>query len=153
MSTGQAIVEWAHWTIKEYLAKQKGIEQTDPVIRLQQVLFTLNFLSLAGDAEQFPVVTYNSHIRLQATPGVQICYKDPRTGQWGGPAPLLFNSQGYSCVSTDTGPIWVPSRWTKPAPSPAVDKSGSSECVTEPGHGTYSGCSQPLGSEPLLGGR
>lgn len=90
VSTGQVIVERAHWTIKEYLAKQKGTEQTDPVIRLQQVLFTLNFLSLAGDAEQLPVVTHNSHIRLQATPGVQICCKDPRMGQWGGPSSIVI---------------------------------------------------------------
>ncbi|XP_031950270.1 uncharacterized protein LOC116436924 isoform X2 [Corvus moneduloides] len=42
---------------------------------------------------------------------------------------VLTASQRTS-VRLITRPIWVPSRWTKPAPSPTVDKSGFSECVT-----------------------
>ncbi|NXA42611.1 IGEB protein, partial [Eudromia elegans] len=57
-STGQAIIERAHRTLKEYLGKQKTPEQQDPTIRLQQVLFTLNFLSLVGDLEQPLVVIH-----------------------------------------------------------------------------------------------
>ncbi|NXI44118.1 IGEB protein, partial [Galbula dea] len=58
VSTGQAIIERAHRTLKEYLGKQKTSDQQDPVTRLQQVLFTLNFLSLVGDLEQPPVVIH-----------------------------------------------------------------------------------------------
>ncbi|NXH82082.1 IGEB protein, partial [Edolisoma coerulescens] len=58
VSTGQAIVERAHRTIKEYLAKQKDVDEVDPVVRLNKVLFTLNFMSLAGDAENPPVITH-----------------------------------------------------------------------------------------------
>ncbi|NWW21523.1 IGEB protein, partial [Falcunculus frontatus] len=62
VSTGQAIVERAHRTLKSYLSKQKEGTEMDPTIRLQQVLFTLNFLSLAGEAEQPPVITHYSQI-------------------------------------------------------------------------------------------
>ncbi|NXA42239.1 POK6 protein, partial [Eudromia elegans] len=58
VSTGQVIIERAHRTLKEYLEKQKSPEQQDPTTRLQQVLFTLNFLSLFGDLEQPPVVIH-----------------------------------------------------------------------------------------------
>ncbi|XP_014117040.1 PREDICTED: endogenous retrovirus group K member 8 Pol protein-like [Pseudopodoces humilis] len=115
VSSGQAIVERAHRTLKEYLNKQKTPEQLDPTIRLQQVLFTLNFLSLVGDLEQPSVVIHNSQVKMQATPEVKLYYKNPKTGIWEGPSPLLFNGRGYSCVSTNTGPLWVPGRWTKPA--------------------------------------
>ncbi|NXF28451.1 POK7 protein, partial [Rhodinocichla rosea] len=57
-STGQAIVERANRTIKEYLVKQKELEMSDPVIRLGKVLFTLNFLSLPANMEQPPVVVH-----------------------------------------------------------------------------------------------
>ncbi|NXA41368.1 IGEB protein, partial [Eudromia elegans] len=58
VSTGQAIIERAHRTLKEYLGKQKGPEQQDPTTELQQVLFTLNFLSLVGDLKHPPVVIH-----------------------------------------------------------------------------------------------
>ncbi|NWH69028.1 IGEB protein, partial [Geococcyx californianus] len=54
LPTGQAVVERAHRTLKEYLGRQKG-EEMEPSKRLSKVLFTLNFLSLAGDREEPPV--------------------------------------------------------------------------------------------------
>ncbi|NXY13684.1 POK19 protein, partial [Atrichornis clamosus] len=62
VSTGQAMVERANRTIKEYLTKQKNDEETDPSVRLAKVIFTLNFLSITGDAENPPVVTHYSQI-------------------------------------------------------------------------------------------
>ncbi|NXU92854.1 POK6 protein, partial [Xiphorhynchus elegans] len=58
VSTGQAIVERANRTLKEYLEKQKDPDTVDPVTRLSKVLFTLNFLSLAADTEQPPVIIH-----------------------------------------------------------------------------------------------
>ena len=37
------------------------------------------------------------------------------TGNWEGPSPVLFIGRGYFCVSTDKGPLWVPSRFVRPA--------------------------------------
>ncbi|NWS66191.1 POK6 protein, partial [Crotophaga sulcirostris] len=85
LSTGQAIVERANRTIKEYLDKQKNVGETDPQIRLNKVLFTLNYLSLAADLEQPPVVIHNSGVKMQAIPEIQLRYKNPATGLWEGP--------------------------------------------------------------------
>ena len=115
--TGQAMIERAHRTVKEYLTKQKQEEEIDPVVRLSRVLFTLHFLSLVGDAELAPVIIHHSQIRMQSTPSEKVQYRNPTTAMWEGPAPLLFNSRGYSCVSPGSGPLWVPSKWTKPAPN------------------------------------
>ncbi|NWX41159.1 POK6 protein, partial [Steatornis caripensis] len=62
VSTGQAIVERANRALKEYLEKQKCPDIRDPIVRLNKVLFTLNFLSLAADAEQPPVVIHTSGV-------------------------------------------------------------------------------------------
>ena len=111
------MIERAHRTIKEYLTKQKQEEEIDPVVRLSQVIFTLNLLSLVGDAEFAPVIIHHSQIRMQSTPFVKVQYKNPTTGMWEGPALLLFNGIGYSCVSTGSGPLWFPSKLTNPAPN------------------------------------
>ena len=98
--TGQAMIGRAHRTIKEYLTKQKQEEEIDPVMKLLRVLLTVNFLSLVGDAELAPVTIHHSQIHMQPTPSVQVQHRNPTTGMWEGPAPLLFNGRGYSCVST-----------------------------------------------------
>ncbi|NWH98636.1 POK6 protein, partial [Tichodroma muraria] len=82
VSTGQATIERAHRTLKEYLGKQKTSGQQDPTTRLSQVLFTLNFLSIVGDLEQPPVVIHNSQVKRQATPEIKLYYKNLKTGVW-----------------------------------------------------------------------
>ncbi|NWS09019.1 PO113 protein, partial [Motacilla alba] len=81
---GQAIVERANRTLKEYLIKQKVPGETDPQNRLNNP-FTLNYLSLATRTEQPPVVIHNSGTKMQAIPEIQLQYKTPSTGQWEGP--------------------------------------------------------------------
>ncbi|NXR55886.1 IGEB protein, partial [Hippolais icterina] len=83
--TGQAIVEKANCTLKEYLAKQKQNDETDVVSRLSKVLFTLNFLCLAEGREEPAVVIHHHAVkegRPQAIPGL---YHNMRTGEWEGP--------------------------------------------------------------------
>ncbi|NXR43497.1 POK10 protein, partial [Zosterops hypoxanthus] len=86
--TGQAIVERANCTLKEYLAKQKQTDDTDVVSRLLKVLFTLNYLCLAEGREE-PAVMIHHHVvkegRPQAIPGLYVYYKDMRMGEWQGP--------------------------------------------------------------------
>ncbi|NXX20991.1 POK18 protein, partial [Podargus strigoides] len=70
--TGQDIIERANQTLKDYLAKQKG-EEIDPILRLEKVLFTLNYLCLAEDREEPPVVIHHSTVkagRPQSLPGL-----------------------------------------------------------------------------------
>ncbi|KAM9591270.1 uncharacterized protein ACIBXB_006142 [Morphnus guianensis] len=48
------------------------------------------------------------------TPGVKVQIRDLQMGQWSAPCDLLTWGRGYACVSTDTGPRWVPARLVKP---------------------------------------
>ncbi|NXH42647.1 POK18 protein, partial [Dicaeum eximium] len=71
--TGQAIVERANHTLKEYLTKQKQSNDSDVASRLSKVLFTLNYLCLSGGREEPAVVIHHlatKEGRLQAIPGL-----------------------------------------------------------------------------------
>ncbi|NWI07861.1 POK25 protein, partial [Tichodroma muraria] len=84
-STGQAVVERANRTLKELLARQKDNLNNDPHNRLCKVLFALNFLSLAADAEIPPAMLHYAKIdQLQKTQ-IYVDYKDLKTGVWKGP--------------------------------------------------------------------
>ncbi|NXP42568.1 POK11 protein, partial [Leiothrix lutea] len=86
-STGQAIVERANRTLKEYLAKQKQNDSNDVVSRLSKVLFTLNYLCLAEGREE-PAVMIPHHTvkegKPQAIPGLYMYHKNMQTGEWQG---------------------------------------------------------------------
>ncbi|NXQ07539.1 POK7 protein, partial [Vidua macroura] len=72
-STGQAIVERANRTLKEYLAKQKQNDETDVFNQLSKVLFTLNYLCLAEGREEPAGVIHHQAVkeeRPQAIPGL-----------------------------------------------------------------------------------
>ncbi|NXR40761.1 POK18 protein, partial [Zosterops hypoxanthus] len=72
-ATGQAIVERTNRTLKEYLAKQKQIDDIDVVSRLSKALFTLNYLCLAEGREEPAVMIHHHTIkegRPQAIPGL-----------------------------------------------------------------------------------
>ncbi|NWY48738.1 IGEB protein, partial [Sylvia atricapilla] len=71
--TGQAIVERANRTLKEYLAKQKQNDELDVSSRSSKVLFTLNYLCLAEGREEPAVVIHHQaekEGRPQAIPGL-----------------------------------------------------------------------------------
>ncbi|NXM98683.1 IGEB protein, partial [Sylvia borin] len=71
--TGQAIVERASRTLKEYLAKQKRNYELDLSSRLSKVLFTFNYLCLAEGREEPAVVIHHQAVkegRPQAIPGL-----------------------------------------------------------------------------------
>jgi len=70
-----------------------------------------------GDREAPPVVIHHQILRFNSTttlPRFKVIYRDPTTGEWAGPVPVIFNGRGYMCVSTDCGPVWVPSQAVKP---------------------------------------
>ena len=46
---------------------------------------------------------------------MKVLYKDAKPGQWVGPVEVIYVGRGYVCISTDSGTIWVPSHWVKPA--------------------------------------
>ncbi|NXP43241.1 POK7 protein, partial [Leiothrix lutea] len=66
-STGQATVEIANRTLKEYLAKQKQNDSIDVVSQLSKALFTLNYLCLAEGHEE-PAVVIHHHAVKEGKP-------------------------------------------------------------------------------------
>lgn len=115
--TGQTIIERMNQTLKMYLQKYTDI--TDIHEKLAKVLFVLNHLCIFGENDE-PSVNVHSKLtkQPQETPFF-VHYKDPATGIWKGPAEVKYLGRGYMCVLTPTGPQWIPSKWTKPAPAPA----------------------------------
>ncbi|NXN90372.1 POK6 protein, partial [Bombycilla garrulus] len=84
-STGQAAVERANHTLKDYLARQKQDGHNDTCSRLNKVLFILNYLFLSEDGEEPAVVFDHTTIkegRPQAIPGLYAYHKNMQTGIW-----------------------------------------------------------------------
>lgn len=119
--TGQAVVERAHGTLKRYLQKYQNIKS--PLDRLLKCLFVLNHLCIFGDQKVPPVIVhFQGEERL--APPMFVRYRDPKTGIRQDPAKVLYWGRGYLCVSTPTGTVWVPARWTKPVtPAAALPDS------------------------------
>lgn len=101
--------EQAHSILKSMLLKQKrgsaGMGYTSHK-RLQKALHVLNFLNciqndLAPVQHRFSV----SQTHLEKA----------QVYQWESPFPLITWGWGYACVSTDSGPRWVPARVVRPA--------------------------------------
>ena len=83
--TGQAVVEWAHYALKNQLLKQKGgIAGKSPPTHLHLLLLTLNFFHNKWPKIN-PCEKHYSH-----TPSVQciqVWWKAPEGGPWEGPTP------------------------------------------------------------------
>lgn len=112
---GQAIVERANSTLKTYLKKFSEIQ--DMQERLAKALFVLNHLCIIGSsdcpaAEKHKLQSPESEKHLEEEMWVR--YRCLKTGEWKGPARVLYLGRGYLCVSTPTGSEWIPARWTKP---------------------------------------
>ncbi|RMC13062.1 hypothetical protein DUI87_10592 [Hirundo rustica rustica] len=114
--TGQAVVERTHQNIKRVLHQQHQVLKTEPPsIRLARALFTMNFLNCSFEGLNPPVVRHfgaSPQFHTSEKPPVMI--KDPETGKADGPHGLVTWGRGYACVSTPTGPKWIPSKWVRP---------------------------------------
>ncbi|NWX46437.1 POK18 protein, partial [Steatornis caripensis] len=91
--TGQAIVEWAHHTLKEYLAKQKEGEgqYKTPQNRLYKVIHMLNHLTLHSPHDDNPPIvkhfaTMQAALTSIARDGTAlVIMRNLQTGLWEGP--------------------------------------------------------------------
>ena len=116
--TGQALVERANATFKFYL--QKYLDVVDIQERVSLALYTLNYLCIFGDEQTPAAVKHFAQAPSQKSkPSFKAYYWDPNTGLWQGPAEVVYLGRGYACVSTPTGPLWVPSKWLRPATAEA----------------------------------
>ncbi|RMC12106.1 hypothetical protein DUI87_11241 [Hirundo rustica rustica] len=95
--TGQAMVERTHGTIKRVLHQQQRVPQDRVTIGLNQ-----------------PIVR---HFGASSLFGVnerpQVMVRDPGSGGTEGPHDLVTWGHGYACMSTPTGPKWIPAKLLK----------------------------------------
>ncbi|RMC21372.1 hypothetical protein DUI87_02234 [Hirundo rustica rustica] len=128
--TGQAMVERTHGTIKRVLHQQQRVLKTEsPSVRLARALFTINFLNCSYEGLNPPIVRHfgaSSLFGVKERP--QVMVRDPGSGGAEGPHDLVTWGRGYACVSTPTGPKWIPAKWV----SPYVPKSPGSGKINSP---------------------
>ncbi|RMB89424.1 hypothetical protein DUI87_34184 [Hirundo rustica rustica] len=128
--TGQAMVERTHGTIKRVLHQQQRVLRTEsPSVRLARALFTINFLNCSYEGLNPPIVRHfgaSSLFGVKERP--QVMVRDPGSGGAEGPHDLVTWGCGYACVSTPTGPKWIPAKWVRPY----VPKSPGSGQINSP---------------------
>ncbi|RMC20735.1 hypothetical protein DUI87_01587 [Hirundo rustica rustica] len=128
--TGQAMVERTHGTIKKVLHQQQRVLKAEtPAVRLARALFTINFLNCSFEGLNPPIIRHfgaSSLFSIRERPPVMV--RDPESGRTEGPHDLVTWGRGYACVSTPTGPRWIPSKWVKPY----VPKVSGSKTVISP---------------------
>ncbi|RMC21688.1 hypothetical protein DUI87_02556 [Hirundo rustica rustica] len=114
--TGQAVVERAHQTLKQVLARQSSTTVwMSPHEKLCKAMFTINFLNCSFENMSPPVVRHfnsGNQFKLSQRPPVMI--RDPETWETKGPYELVTWGHGYACVATPSGPRWIPQKWVKP---------------------------------------
>lgn len=117
------MVERTHQDLLRVLShqQQQVLRVEPPSIRLAKALFTINFLNCSFEDLNPPVARNfggTDQLALKAKPPVLI--KDPETGQMEGPYDLVTWGCGYACISTPTGPRWIPAKWVRPyTPKPS----------------------------------
>ena len=119
---GQGIVERANQTLKNTLFKLKSQETLYPLcgtqtLLLAHALFVLNFLTL--DAEGRSAADRHWHPHTTSTLA-QVLWRDPLTGLWHGPDPVLTWGKGSACIfdSAENNARWIPSRLIKTIDAP-----------------------------------
>ncbi|KAM9165602.1 endogenous retrovirus group K member 11 Pol protein [Pangshura tecta] len=149
-STGQAIIERAHASLKVFLLKQKSGMCSDkadtmdktPAARLLKALYVLNWLHLGKDSQVPPAVKHVGGItgeEQSTTPRPLVQWFDYQQQKWKGPVDLLTWGRGYACVATDTGPRWIPAKWVRPWLRPRVQQQADTEESRE----THPGDAEP----------
>ncbi|NWJ11469.1 IGEB protein, partial [Crypturellus undulatus] len=79
--TGQAIVERAHRTLKEYLGKFGDI--SDISERLSKALFVLNHLCIFGESVEPPALLHGRGVtQIRINEAAQVIYREPQSGKW-----------------------------------------------------------------------
>ena len=115
---GQGIVERAHQTLKNTLTKL-GAQETIYTLKgnskqlLSHALFVLNFLTLDISGRSAADRLWHPKTSLEYA---QALWKDPLTGIWNGPDPIIIWAKGSACIynSKEGGARWLPERLIKP---------------------------------------
>lgn len=110
---GQGIIERAHRSLKNQLIKQKGGDYGHSVHgqsvhnQLNHALFTLNFLQTDDQGQSAVESCFRNP--SPATEAL-VHWKDPLTGVWQGPDPVLVWGRRHVCVFPRhaDSPRWLP---------------------------------------------
>lgn len=112
--TDQAIVERAHAMLKRLLLQQKGeVQGFTPQKRLNKSLYVFNFLNSFADNTVPPILKHFAScdaVSKDLLQKAKVMFKHAEKGLILGPVSLITWGRGYACVSTDTGPRWIPVR-------------------------------------------
>uniref|UniRef100_A0A8C3TRT4 Uncharacterized protein n=1 Tax=Catharus ustulatus TaxID=91951 RepID=A0A8C3TRT4_CATUS len=126
--TDQTVIERAHQMLKHVLARQSSSTVwMSPQQKLCKALFTINFLNCSFENMNPPVVRhFNSGKQFKLSEHPPVLIRDPETWETKGPYELVTWGRGYACVSTPSGPRWIPQKWVKPyvpkQPAPAEEE-------------------------------
>ncbi|RMC20845.1 hypothetical protein DUI87_01698 [Hirundo rustica rustica] len=114
--TGQAVVERAHQTLEQVLARQSSTTVwMSPHEKLCKAMFTINFLNCSFENMSPPVVRhFNSGNQFKLSQRPLVMIRDPETWETKGPYELVTWGRGYACMATPSGPRWIPQKWVKP---------------------------------------
>lgn len=107
----KALMQFSNHSCK----KKKRGAPVPPGDRVAKANYVTNFLRLTGDRTEPPIVVHGNALSsgcIKMT-GARVMYKELSSGLWKGPVEVIMTGRGYVCVSTDAGPVWVPSRWVK----------------------------------------
>lgn len=109
---GQAIVERAHLTLKNYLEKTKTGDQNSPPAKLAFITYILNFLLV----DKNNCSAADRHWKGKRHKEGMVRWKDLASGVWKGPDPVLVRVRGSACVfpRDAEAPIWIPERCVRP---------------------------------------
>ncbi|XP_012879155.1 PREDICTED: endogenous retrovirus group K member 8 Pol protein-like [Dipodomys ordii] len=115
---GQGTVGRANQTLKNTSHKLRSQETLFPFkgnqkALLSHALFVLNFLTL----DAFGRSAAERHWHPKTQQGfAQALWRDPITGKWEGPDPIIIWGKGSACIydSRENGARWLPERLVKP---------------------------------------
>uniref|UniRef100_A0A8I3WZI5 RNA-directed DNA polymerase n=1 Tax=Callithrix jacchus TaxID=9483 RepID=A0A8I3WZI5_CALJA len=123
---GQEIVEKTHLTLKLTLQKIKKGEwypiKGSPRNLIAHSLFILNFLTLDKNGHSAAERHWQLETQMKFA---SMMWKDPMTGSWHGPDPVLIWGRGSVCVYAKEADSarWLPERLVK-----QIDSKGTSGC-------------------------
>ena len=98
-----------------------GKMKYSPHMRLDLAIFILKFL-IVPDVGYTPS---EKHWGKNTDPPLMAKWKDPMTGQWKGPDPLLRQGRGHACIfpQDEEAPRWVPARFVRDIKTEEEDES------------------------------
>lgn len=112
-STGQAIMQCTHATLKTLLKKQKKGNITEAYTPQNQITKPL-FPSWPSDASETTPIEKHFHVHQDNPKPLVLYCESLGENIWKGPVQMLTWGRGDVFVLSPTGPLWIPAKVVKP---------------------------------------